>query len=374
MSVGRLGDGFKDSLADHDVLVATVQSACRWVIMPRDGQGLLIADEVHHYGAEQYCQALEAEFTARLGLTATYEREDRGIERHLAPYFLSAGNSAKPGSEVVARCDYERGLADDILARFRVALVGVDLTTDEQDAYVVWDETARRLRGQLIRHHGCPEAPFGDFMRAVSELHEGGHPDGVGTKRARRYLNVFSKRRALLADCQRKLEAFDKLAPVLSSAERALVFTETKESAIGAAARLRAFDVCAEPYTGDLERSLRKIALGEFRDGRVRVLCAPRVLDEGVDVPEADVGVIVASSHSRRQMIQRMGRIIRPNLDGSCAGFIILYVRGTSEDPELGAYGVFLDEMTDVAEEVRTFHPKVTAQDLLQWYEDGKAQ
>ena len=131
-------------------------------------------------------------------------------------------------------------------------------------------------------------------MRAVSELGDGGHSDGVGTGRARQYLNAFGKRRALLADCHRKLEAFDKLAPVLSRAERALVFTETKESAIGAAARLRAFNVSAEPYTSDLERSLRKDTLREFRDGRVRVLCAPRVLDEGVDVPEADVGVIVA--------------------------------------------------------------------------------
>ena len=82
----------------------------------------------------------------------------------------------------------------------------------------------------------------------------------------------------------------------------------------------------------------------------------------------------LSSSHSRRQMIQRMGRIIRPNLDGSCAGFIILYVRGTSEDPQQGAHEAFLEEMMDVAEDVREFHPKVSSQDLLRWYEEGKAR
>ena len=267
VSVGRMGDGHEDSLIDHDVLVVTVQSACRWMIMPSGGRGLLIADEVHHYGAEQYSQALEPEFVARLGLTATYEREDRGIEHHLAPYFARNEDQAKPGSEVVMRCGYERGLADDILARFRVALVGVDFTAEEKDEHDAWDENARHLRGQLISQHGCPQEPFGEFMRAVSRFGEGGHPDGVATRRARQYLNAFSKRRGLLADCHRKLEAFDKLAPVLAVAERALVFTETKESAVRAAQRLGGAGVPADAYTSDLRRSARKDTLSEFGRG-----------------------------------------------------------------------------------------------------------
>ena len=111
-----------------------------------------------------------------------------------------------------------------------------------------------------------------------------------------------------------------------------------------------------------------------FRSGAVRVLCAPRVLDEGVDVPEADVGVIVASSRSRRQMIQRMGRIIRPNLDGHPASFLILYVCGTTEDPSLGAHEVFLEEIIDVAEEVCTFPSSVSGTQLYEWYAAGKCQ
>ena len=87
-----------------------------------------------------------------------------------------------------------------------------------------------------------------------------------------------------------------------------------------------------------------------------------------MDVPEADLGVILAASQSRRQMIQRMGRIIRPKADGRPANFVILYVRGTSEDPAEGAREVFLNEITGVADDFKVFPTKVQERDLLAWY------
>lgn len=371
--VGRCGDGASDALGDYGVLVATVQSASRYQMMPPGGHGLLIADEVHRYGTERYSLALEPQFAERLGLTATYERDDRGLELHLAPYFAN-DEWARVGGEIVARCGYERGLADGILARFRVGMVGVDFTSAERSDYDEWDAQAKTLMGQLINQHGCPCEPFGEYMKAVSELGEGGNDDSRATGRARQYLNAFTKRKALLADCGRKLDAFDALSAVLGSAERAIVFTETKDSANRAAGKLLDLGVSAQSYTSDLRQDERKRLMRTFRSGAVRVLCAPRVLDEGVDVPEADVGVIVASSRSRRQMIQRMGRIIRPNLDGHPASFLILYVRGTTEDPSLGAHEAFLEEMTDVAEEVCTFPSSVSGPQLYEWYAAGKCQ
>ena len=50
------------------------------------------------------------------------------------------------------------------------------------------------------------------------------------------------------------------------------------------------------------------------------------------------------------------------------ANFIILYVRGRSEDPEQGAHGVFLGEITGVADEMKVFPEKTNARDLLEWY------
>ncbi len=367
--IGRFGDGREGSLHDHEVLVSTVQSAYLHAMLPAGCAGLLIADEVHHYGAEKYSQALEEAFDERLGLTATYERSDNGVAEFLAPYF-SSGGSGRAGRHgaVVAGCDYERGLADGILARFRVALLGVGFSGGEQEQYEELDSMAGRARSSLINSYGCPPEPFGEFMRCVTALSEGGNEDGRVTRLSRRYLSAFTKRRALLADCTRKLEALRMLKPILAQTERALVFTETIESAERAARTIGQGSVPALAYTSQLDRHERGSILADFRRGKIRVLAAPRVLDEGVDVPEADLGVILAASHSRRQMIQRMGRVIRPNADGRPANFIILYVRGTSEDPGEGAHGAFLEEITGVADDMKVFPEETKARDLLKWY------
>lgn len=84
-------------------------------------------------------------------------------------------------------------------------------------------------------------------------------------------------------------------------------------------------------------------------------MTAPQVLDEGIDVPAADLAVILATSRSRRQMVQRMGRVLRPKPDGRRARFAVIHVEGTVEDPALGAHEGFLDEVTGVADAVRDF-------------------
>jgi superfamily II DNA or RNA helicase len=92
-----------------------------------------------------------------------------------------------------------------------------------------------------------------------------------------------------------------------------------------------------------------------FSDGSISVLVTVQTLEEGVDVPDADLAVIVASSKQRRQMIQRMGRIMRRKADGRDARFLLLYVKGTDEDPVMGAHEMFIDELLEVAREANLF-------------------
>jgi superfamily II DNA or RNA helicase len=99
----------------------------------------------------------------------------------------------------------------------------------------------------------------------------------------------------------------------------------------------------------------RKDILRDFGKGRIQTLVAPNILNEGIDVPEADLGIIVAGSKTRREMIQRMGRVLRRKQDGRTARFALLFIEGTSEDPSTGAYEDFIDEITSVAKSCRTF-------------------
>lgn len=72
-----------------------------------------------------------------------------------------------------------------------------------------------------------------------------------------------------------------------------------------------------------------------------------------MQLPDADLGIIVAASRSKRQMIQRMGRIVRPKSTGRAARFVVLYIVGTAEDPATGAHAGFLDELLPRAERIR---------------------
>ena len=100
------------------------------------------------------------------------------------------------------------------------------------------------------------------------------------------------------AETTAKIDALKLLATVLSKSESALVFTETVGSANLAATALAKHGVNVRPYTSRMDRDTRKEVLAHFRSGRIQVLAAPPVLEEGVDLPRADIGVIVATSRS----------------------------------------------------------------------------
>nr|MBM4732603.1 DEAD/DEAH box helicase family protein [Prescottella equi] len=353
--VGRRGAGATDTFADVDILISTVQSAINpGAPMPRR-PALLVADEVHRYGASTFSRLLTEDFDERLGLTATFERTDNGVQEHLLPYFET----------LVPGCDYRRGHRDGILAPVRVMLVSVPFTPEEQAEYAELDETVQKERLALTRTHGCRQEPFGEFMRDVMLLSEGG--GDRATWSARRYLKAFSRRRAVLAESCGKIETLREIGAVLATGGRSIVFSETKESAKAAAEALLGQGVLAAPYTSDLSADERAELLGLFKDGIMTTLAAPRVLDEGVDVPEADVGIILASSRTRRQMIQRMGRIIRPKSDGRHASFLVLYIGDSSEDPARGAHGTFLEQLTEIATDLVTVDADAAPALLADW-------
>ena len=74
----------------------------------------------------------------------------------------------------------------------------------------------------------------------------------------------------------------------------------------------------------------RKEFLDRFRSGEYRVLVTSKVLNEGVDVPEAAVGIVVSGSGSSREHVQRLGRILRAS-EGKRAELYELVSEGTSE-------------------------------------------
>ncbi len=347
--VGQLGGGQADDLHDHHVVIATPHSAAAVPVdLPTGAIGLLVADEAHRYGAPTWGAALGDDFAMRLALTATYERNDDGLVEVLAPYF----------GGVVHTYGFADAAADRVIAPFDITFVGIDLTPDEQQRYELADGQVRQHRRELVSH-GLPRHPLELIAAAarISAAAEGRPNTRVGRDvvAARAFLSALRKRRDVAAQADGKLEVVRALAPRLSSdGRRGLVFTDTVEQAEQAARILAAAGVPAEEIHGDLAGDRRRIRLAQFRNGNLQVVVAPRVLDEGVDVPDAELAVVLAAFRTRRQMIQRLGRVLRLKDDGRHAALMVAFAVGTREDPAEGAQEDFLAEVTDVAASVRT--------------------
>lgn len=343
-SIGLLGDGHSDSLGHHDLVIAVVNSARDGDLAPRRPGGLLIADECHRYASNENRKALIEAFPHRLGLSATFARPDDGHLDWLEPYFGATCYSL----------GYAQANLDGVIAPFDVVLVGLAFSSGERDIYDEQTHEMRRLAGVLVHRFGLPTEPYGAFMNAVSALARSDFP---GASDARAYLFALQERRRVLNEAGSKWELLDHLAPAVAEAERTLVFTSSIVSAERSAALLVGHGLAAATVHALLPTATRRERMASFRDGRLQALAAPQVLDEGIDVADADLAIVLGTSRSRRQMVQRMGRIIRRKSDGRRARFVVGYIRATIEDPDFGAHESFLEEVTTVARRVEIWDP-----------------
>lgn len=321
--VGVLGDGRRAGFNHHQVLVGTVQSFYKDPPTRDDGKVLLVADECHRYGAEQWGRALHPSYRRRLGLTATFERNDDGLAL-LLDYFEGTP---------LYRIGFDRAIADGVVARYRVKLHGVALKPQERHAYDEAHEAVVDCRTALITA-GFSEEPFGLFLQEVQEAAEDrfGREDPTIVDLARRYLKAFSERIRIMSSAAGKMDAVRAVAPRVQASSGALLFTRTVEASEEIARVLNEEGVSCEAIHSRLTRPQRRQRLAELKSNRLKAIAAPTVLDEGVDVPAIDLAVVLGGSKSRRQMIQRMGRVLRLKADGGHATFIVVYAKDTVED------------------------------------------
>jgi superfamily II DNA or RNA helicase len=276
--VGRLGDGDR-SVAP--VTVATYASALTWA--PNIGHrfGLVIVDEAHHVGAECPGEVLEMLVApARLGLTATPPVGDAALalERHVGAVVYSLAID---------------DLVGDALADFDLITIPIRLTSEERARY----DAARKLFAAAFSsfQRAAPGSDWATFVAAAMRSDSG-----------RRALAAWRTSREILAFPDDKRRVLRELLSRHAD-QRAIVFTQGNQAAYEIARELLVY-----PITHEINRKERARALERFNAGDMNVLVSAQVLDEGLDVPEAQIAVVVGGSTSSRRHVQRIGRVLRP--------------------------------------------------------------
>ncbi|AAT43907.1 DEAD/DEAH box helicase family protein [Picrophilus oshimae] len=278
IEIGQIGGGEKDI---KDITVITYDSAYLMAESLGNMFELLIADEVHHMAAESYIQIAKMYASRyRLGLTATYERPDKNhelLENYMGGKIFELG--------------YEQ--LNDYISNFKIFRIPVELDDDMEIEY----ERNRKIFLDYIHNHDIKINGNMDFEHFILSSW---NPEG------REALMAWRRSREIAYNPKGKIEY---LRYILSKhpGKKTIIFSEDTNTAYMIS---REFLVPALTYLTPPKE--RKRYLEMFRDGRITVLATSRILDEGVDVPDASIAVIMSGSGSTRQFRQRLGRILRP--------------------------------------------------------------
>lgn len=239
-----------------------------------DKPALLIADELHHLGAERSRTQLPEHVQRRLGLSATPDRwfDDLGTAR-LREYF---GNT-------VFAYTLEEAIGT-VLTPYRYYPLIVELTQEEFAEY-------QQLSQQINRLYKS-EKP--ELQAALDML--------------------LIKRARLLNNAQNKLATLSTTLKQLGHVDHALFYCAPEQ--IDQVCKMLGFDheLLIHRFTAEESNNIRQQLLQDFDSGVYDGLVAMRCLDEGVDVPSTRTAFLLASSSNPREFIQRRGRILRRSL------------------------------------------------------------
>jgi superfamily II DNA or RNA helicase len=297
--VGLLGGGSKD---ESKILVATYDSAAIYAEKLGNRYGLLIFDECHHLPGEFVRTIAEYSLAPyRLGLTATPERSDdkhRDLDTLIGeivyrkkPEDLAGGALAEHNIKHIRvtlsdaeRLEYDKLIKqrNDFLARSKISLGSLD----GWQRFVQASGRSSEGRAAMIAHRQARQIAFGTEakIRVLADLLATHHHDRV---------LIFTDDNAMV---YRISQAF--LIPAITHQ------TKVKE---------------------------RHEVLQNFREGVYPRVVTSRVLNEGVDVPEANVAIVLSGTGSSREYIQRLGRILRKG-EGKLATLYEVVAENTAEE------------------------------------------
>jgi len=277
--VGIVGGGEYDI---RGVTVTTYDSAYIHAEHFGNRFGLVVYDECHHLPGESYLFAARSSIAPfRLGLTATLERADG---RHAVL------------DDLVGPVVYRREipeLSGEYLAQYETITLRVELDEAEREEY----DYARGVYTSYVKSRGISfDSPMG-WQRFIIESSRS--PEG------REAFQAYRRQKELALGSAAKLRELDGLIHRHRD-ERMLVFTQDNASAYAISKKF-----LVPIITHHTKVSERSAILDGFRKGKYGVVVTSKVLNEGVDVPEANVAVVLSGSGSVREHVQRLGRILR---------------------------------------------------------------
>lgn len=300
MDLGLLGGGSHDR---SDILVATYNSAAIYAEAIGHRYAFLIFDECHHLPTD--FSRVIAEYAIapyRLGLTATPERSD-GNEREL---------EALIGSIIYRKTAND--LSGDALANYKTVEIKVKLSPQEKQQY----QEAIATRNQFLKDKRISLGNLQGWQLFVKE--------SARSQQGRRAMLAHRQAKEIALGTESKLRVLTELI-TKHSPEPILIFTNDNATVYRISQ-----DFLIPAITHQTPVKERHLMLQKFKTGEYKILVASHVLNEGVDVPDARIAIILSGTSSTREYIQRLGRVLR---------------KGTTHNKQAILYEVIAEETSE---------------------------
>ena len=295
---------------------------------------LLIADECHHYCSPENSRIFE--FIAQIPL------KDQALR------YYALGLSATPetatynetllpalGPEIY-KYSFVEALNANIISSFAIFNIKLNFTPAEKNQYLDLTEQLALALSYLARD--CPFLKGLNRSRFFASLEQLARKsqDANLAALARSVLIQSTMRKDLVYRAESRISCVKNLITQLPQSSKILIFCERIEMADSINQELQSlFPGQVGRYHSEMDEWSRKEILRNYCDSQIRILVSCRALDEGLNVPSTDIGIIASSTSSNRQRIQRLGRILRQSGIKRTAKLYYLYIGSSNEEKDL---------------------------------------
>jgi len=294
----------------HKIVVMVINSArTQGKKIAGDGEWMLVVDECHRAASEENRKSMIGRWVATLGLSATPERQyDEWYQEYLVPNL----------GPVIADYGYISAKEDGVISDFELLNYKVPLTEEESEA-VKKITRSIVIERKKIERQGLTDSP--------------------------KLLGLLNNRARLSQRAVNRIPLALKIAESFRG-HRILIFHEFTAEADQITRLLDAMSFRVGAYHSKLGPNLRFSNLKMYREEMYDVLVTCRALDEGLNAPNTSVGIIVSSTKSIRQRIQRMGRILRTAEGKDLASIVTIFTE--VEQDNLQQEADKLSEISDI--------------------------
>jgi superfamily II DNA or RNA helicase len=279
--IGMLGGGHNDI---KKITVTTYDSTYLKSSFLGNKFKFLIFDEVHHLASEKYCLIGEHFISPyRLGLTATIEREDN---RHTIIFKLIG--------DIIYKKDFYELAEKNYLANF-----------------VIKKRVINMLPEEIIQYNN----KISEYKKILKEF-KIFYPIrlekliilSANNNKLRKALLLRNEALEIALNSKAKILELEKILKEIDLKRRIIIiFTIHTKLAYTISNRF-----LIPVITHKTKNEERNEILKEFKKGRYKIITTTKVLDEGTDIPDVNTGIILSGTGSKREFVQRLGRLLRP--------------------------------------------------------------